>query len=277
MVDAVDIKRTGTFDLNSATMIPDQRVRDERDYTDVMQGLPMPAVVLNSGGLIVSANGAFADLVQVDRAGIVGEPFLTWIGRSSEREAFGREFMTMKRRPVGHSFVRELSLVAALGQPYVLTIADPKSGKKTTAKPKGNLFAAKKAEAASAIEAVATLLVAPFVQKAATKEVRTGVSRAFVALVRGMKRPELERHAEFLLGQLVREGVDQFILKGHAGFQFVHAGDQFICRVLWGICHSVQRFGQVCPESAIMPALFAGVSGFGTCPSDKGQINHCDQ
>jgi len=113
----VDIKRTASFDINSATLITESRRSQPRDFHDVMQGLPMPAVVLNPGGIVVSANGAFADLVQVDRGEIIGEPFLTWIGRSGDREAFGREFMNMKRRKSGHSFVRELSLVAALGPP----------------------------------------------------------------------------------------------------------------------------------------------------------------
>ena len=79
----------------------------------------------------------------------------------------------------------------------------------------------------------------------------------------------------FLLSDLVREGIDQLILEGQPGFQFVHSGQQFFCRIYTGIGHCVERFGQVYEESAIMPALFAGVSGIGTCPADKGHpINH---
>lgn len=46
------------------------------------------------------------------------------------------------------------------------------------------------------------LLAMPFGQKSATREVRVGLSRAFVAFSRWMARPQLERHAEFLLGHL---------------------------------------------------------------------------
>ena len=65
------------------------------------------------------------------------------------------------------------------------------------------MFEAKKAEAGSAIEAIMLLLATPYLQKGATRELRLGISRAFVAFTRGLSQPLLERHQEFLVNQLL--------------------------------------------------------------------------
>jgi PAS domain S-box-containing protein len=77
--------------------------------------MPIASVLLKASGLVVTANRAFLELTQSARGTVEGEPFLAWIGRASEREAFGREFMDLRKRPVGYAFLRELDLVAALG------------------------------------------------------------------------------------------------------------------------------------------------------------------
>ena len=93
-------------------------------------------------------------------------------------------------------------LVAALSQPYITTLPS-KDGKAQKSKKSSTPFGGpKKAEANSAIEAIAALLTQPFLKKEATKELRSGISRAFVAFTRAIARPFLERHAEFLLSQL---------------------------------------------------------------------------
>ena len=62
--------------------------------------------------------------------------------------------------------------------------------------------------AGSAIEAVTAALMAPFARVGATKEVRAGITRAAVRLLRSMKRPLRERYAgllrEALLGGLAQ-------------------------------------------------------------------------
>ena len=45
------------------------------------------------------------------------------------------------------------------------------------------------------MEAVGLLLFSPFMQRNATRELRLGIARAFVAFTRGITRPEIERHA----------------------------------------------------------------------------------
>ena len=61
----------------------------------------------------------------------------------------------------------------------------------------------KKADAASAIEAVVATLAAPFTRSGATRELRAGVARATVRMLRAMKRPYLEKSSTWLLHQLL--------------------------------------------------------------------------
>ena len=61
----------------------------------------------------------------------------------------------------------------------------------------------KKSDAASAIEAVVATLAAPFTRNGATRELRAGIARATVRMLRSMKRPSLEKSSTWLLQQLL--------------------------------------------------------------------------
>eukprot|EP00962_Isochrysis_galbana_P029200 scaffold9324_cov115-Isochrysis_galbana.AAC.3 len=58
---------------------------------------------------------------------------------------------------------------------------------------------AKRAEASTPLEAVAAVLVTPFLKAGASRDLRRGLARAAVGLLHGMRRAEFERYAEFLL------------------------------------------------------------------------------
>jgi hypothetical protein len=57
----------------------------------------------------------------------------------------------------------------------------------------------KRTDANTPLEAVAAALAAPFTKAGASRDLRMGLARAAVGLLHGMRRAELERHAEFLL------------------------------------------------------------------------------
>ncbi|KAL1520667.1 hypothetical protein AB1Y20_022238 [Prymnesium parvum] len=59
----------------------------------------------------------------------------------------------------------------------------------------------RKDEPKSAIETLVPHLVAPFCRTSATKELRQGVARAFVHMLRHIPRPDLERHSAYILEQ----------------------------------------------------------------------------
>lgn len=115
LVKEADIKQTGAFSIEEASARLATGPADEEAHQSILSGLPIPGVLLKSSGIVVSANRAFAELLQADRGMIEGEPLLSWIGRAGDREAFGREFMDLRKRPVGHNFARDLELMAALG------------------------------------------------------------------------------------------------------------------------------------------------------------------
>ncbi|MBL8945065.1 MAG: PAS domain-containing protein [Myxococcales bacterium] len=77
--------------------------------------LPVAACLLDRSGLVAWHNRAFAELLQRPAAQIDGEPFLGWLGRSSEREGFGRAFMAMREREAGASFAIDAGLSPRLG------------------------------------------------------------------------------------------------------------------------------------------------------------------
>jgi signal transduction histidine kinase len=108
-------------------------------YGEVVDALPMPAAVLNTAGLVVACNPGLAERLERPRGEVVGEPLLLWIGRASERSAFGRAFLGLRQRPVHHSFSLELGslqgppvLVRAckLAAEHVLVTCDPVSGER---------------------------------------------------------------------------------------------------------------------------------------------------
>lgn len=93
-------------------------VQGEQDdlFRDVVDALPVPTVVLDRAGLLVSANRAFSDLVQQPGERLTAEPFLGWLSRASEREGFGRAFMGLRERHRG-GFVLELGILPKYGPP----------------------------------------------------------------------------------------------------------------------------------------------------------------
>ena len=116
----MDIKQTGAFSIEQASAriaagAGSSTSSDLEAHRNVLAGLPIPSVLLKSSGIVVTANRPFAEMLQAARGAIEGEPLLSWIGRAGDREAFGREFLDLRKRPVGYSFVREIELVAALG------------------------------------------------------------------------------------------------------------------------------------------------------------------
>lgn len=84
-------------------------------FREVLQVAPIATAVLDRAGLVVACNRAFVELVQVPARKAVGEPFLGWLARSSEREAFGRAFMGLRDKEPGHAFVLDVGLVPMLG------------------------------------------------------------------------------------------------------------------------------------------------------------------
>ena len=94
-------------------------------------------------------------------------------------------------------------LVAALGVPFRARTSSSggtprKSGFSRMAK---GVLDARKEEPKSAIEAVVAYLIAPFCRSSATRELRQGIARAFVHMLRHIPRPDLERHSAFVLEQ----------------------------------------------------------------------------
>jgi len=84
-------------------------------YDELLEALPMPAVVLNVAGLVVAANRVFVERLHTGVDAVLGEPLLAWIGRASERGAFGRAFLGLRARAIGHAFTASLSLQPTAG------------------------------------------------------------------------------------------------------------------------------------------------------------------
>jgi PAS domain S-box-containing protein len=82
---------------------------------EVVEVVPVATAVLDRAGIVTVANRAFADLLQVRATQLVGEPFLGWLARASEREGFGRAFIGLRAKEVGHGFVLDAGLLARLG------------------------------------------------------------------------------------------------------------------------------------------------------------------
>jgi len=104
----VDTKRTGTFQL--AKHGRDLRQDHSEARASVVLGLGVPAALLDPAGIVVTANRAMSELLRVERPGLEGEPLLAWIRRPGDREAFGREFIGLRKRATGLAFVRALEL-----------------------------------------------------------------------------------------------------------------------------------------------------------------------
>ncbi len=110
----MDVKRTGSFKFTGeiARAVASE---GERPHAALLRGLLIPSAVLDASGIVMAANRALAEVLRIDRAQIEGEPLLTWIRRPNEREAFGREFLGLRKRGSGHAFTRDLELAPLLG------------------------------------------------------------------------------------------------------------------------------------------------------------------
>lgn len=84
-------------------------------HRDVVAALPVATVVLDSAGLVIEANKAFADLLHLTPDACIGEPFLLWLARASQREGFGRAFRALRERDGGRGFTLEVGLLPRLG------------------------------------------------------------------------------------------------------------------------------------------------------------------
>lgn len=91
-------------------------------YGEIVEALAVPAAVLSPAGLLVAANRGLAEHLQIAPEALVGEPLLAFIGRASERTAFGRAFTAMRQRPDGHAFSLELTLVPARGRSWPCSV-----------------------------------------------------------------------------------------------------------------------------------------------------------
>lgn len=91
-------------------------------FREVLHVAPVATAVLDRAGLVVACNQAFVDLVQVPARKAVGEPFLGWLARSSEREGFGRAFMGLREKDAGRGFQLDVALVPELGPRVECTV-----------------------------------------------------------------------------------------------------------------------------------------------------------
>lgn len=101
------------MEVTEATAAPPSR--EATLLREVVEVVPVATAVLDRAGIVVVANRAFADLLQVRPAQLVGEPFLGWLARASEREGFGRAFIGLRDKDAGQGFVLDAGLLARLG------------------------------------------------------------------------------------------------------------------------------------------------------------------
>jgi len=84
-------------------------------FRNVVDVVPVATVVLDPAGLVMVANRAFCELLNLAVVQVVGEPFLGWLARAPEREGFGRAFLGLRARPSGAGFAVDLGLTPRLG------------------------------------------------------------------------------------------------------------------------------------------------------------------
>ncbi|MCA9684765.1 MAG: PAS domain-containing protein, partial [Myxococcales bacterium] len=109
----MDVKRTSSFKFTGEITRP--LSGGDRPHAQLLRGLVIPSAVLDSSGIVMAANRALAELLRMDRPQIEGEPLLMWIRRPNEREAFGREFLNLRKRAGGQAFTRDLELAPSMG------------------------------------------------------------------------------------------------------------------------------------------------------------------
>ncbi len=86
-------------------------------YDELLDALPTPAVVLSNAGFVLAANRVFTDRLHLSLREVIGEPLLAWIGRASERGAFGRAFLALRQRAPGQAFTTDITLIPTIGSP----------------------------------------------------------------------------------------------------------------------------------------------------------------
>ena len=91
-------------------------------YDELLEALATPALVLDPAGFVVAANRAFIERLHAATDDVLGEPLLAWIGRASERGAFGRAFLGLRVRAPGHAFTASLSLQPTAGAPLTCMV-----------------------------------------------------------------------------------------------------------------------------------------------------------
>lgn len=123
----VDVRRTSSFKFTGEVVRAVGEV--EQPQAQILRGLLIPAAVLDASGIVLAANRALAELLRRDRAQIEGEPLLMWIRRPNEREAFGREFLGLRKRSKGQAFTRDLELAPSLGPALRCRVRAAKLGK----------------------------------------------------------------------------------------------------------------------------------------------------
>ncbi len=115
----IDPDEEGTVGIRAALSAPSKGQDADLGvggiHREVVAKLPVATLVLDSAGLVVDANKAFADLLHLTPEACVGEPFLLWLSRASEREGFGRAFRALQQRERGRGFALEVGLLPRLG------------------------------------------------------------------------------------------------------------------------------------------------------------------
>ncbi len=109
----MDVKRTSSFKLTGEVVRATGEI--ERPHGQILRGLAIPAAVLDASGIVLAANRSLAEVLRMDRPQIEGEPLLMWIRRPNEREAFGKEFLNLRKRGRGQAFTRDLELAPSIG------------------------------------------------------------------------------------------------------------------------------------------------------------------
>ena len=83
-------------------------------FRELIDVVPVASLVLDRFGIVVAANRAACELLQLHEEECIGEPLLSWIGRSGDREAFGRAFMNVREHADVTTFALDLTMLPVL-------------------------------------------------------------------------------------------------------------------------------------------------------------------
>ncbi|MGB1275145.1 MAG: PAS domain-containing protein, partial [Nannocystaceae bacterium] len=110
---------TTTFQLVDPARVHRDRLEVSRELLD---GLVSPAAILDANGLVLTANHALSERLQVADDQVIGQPLLLWIRRVRDAGAFGRSFVDLRQRAAGHNFSLELTLTPKRGVPFACQV-----------------------------------------------------------------------------------------------------------------------------------------------------------